>query len=509
MIINVLDYLENAAGIAPDKVAFSDREREITFSQCLYQARTLGTRILEQISGVLRKPIGVFIDRKIDCIPAFFGVVCSGNFYVPFDRELPLSRLRVMMESIQPAGFLGRAGDLYLLEQMAYLGEFIDFDLTIPISNSNEELSCIRSRQIDTDPVYAIFTSGSTGVPKCVVVSHRSIIDLIEHFTAIFEFSKECVFGNQAPFDFDVSVKDIFSTLKNAARMEIIPREKFSFPGELIKHLNERKINTMIWSTSAMRIIANLKGLETKIPHYAKTIMFSGEVMPNKVLNYWRQHLPDARFVNLYGPTEITCNCSYFKVERDFRDDEMLPIGISFPNTEILILNENYGETQLGEIGELCVRGTSLALGYYNNLEETHRVFCRNPLNSNFDELIYRTGDLGWRDESGLLYFVSRKDNQIKHMGHRIELGEVELAVNALDLIEAGCCIHDESSDKILLFYQAPQKVDAAILERLKVTLPRYMLPNKLIHFAALPLNKNGKIDRKKLKSEFVPQTGK
>jgi D-alanine--poly(phosphoribitol) ligase subunit 1 len=329
------------------------------------------------------------------------------------------------------------------------------------------------------------------------------VIDLIENFTKIFDFSDVSVFGNQAPFDFDVSVKDIYSTLKNCASMHLIPKELFSFPGELIKYLNEKKINTAIWATSALRIVANLKALEKEKPLSLKKVMFSGEVMPNKVLNYWRKSLPDILYVNLYGPTEITCNCTYYIADREFSDQEPLPIGIPFPNSDILVLNEKNRLVEKGETGEICVRGTSLALGYYNNAEEQARAFCQNPLNTNYPELIYRTGDLGKYNDRGELMFLSRKDNQVKHMGHRIELEEIEVAVNSLDFLDAGCCIYSPEEEKIVLFYQASRNYDREILLGLREYLPKYMRPNKLIHFEKLPMNKNAKIDRVKLKKLY------
>ena len=164
--------------------------------------------------------------------------------------------------------------------------------------------------------------------------------------------------------------------------MYIIPRRFFSMPAKLVEYLNENRINTAIWATSALVIIANLKTFEKVMPVYLEQVMFSGEVMPNKVLNYWRAYLPSIQYVNLYGPTEITCNCTYYIVDRKFTNDESLPIGKKFKNTDILLLDsERKREVDQGEIGELCVRGSSLALGYYNNREKTSEAFIQNPLN--------------------------------------------------------------------------------------------------------------------------------
>lgn len=229
--------------------------------------------------------------------------------------------------------------------------------------------------------------------------------------------------------------------------------------------------------------------------------MFSGEVMPNKVLNYWRSYLNDLQYVNLYGPTEITCNCTYYIVDRDFANEDSLPIGKKFKNTDILLLDsDRKREVQKGEIGELCVRGSSLALGYYNNHQKTAEAFIQNPLNSYYPELIYCTGDLVKYNEYDELIFLSRRDFQIKHMGHRIELGEIEVAVNAMDFIESAVCIYDEENEKIVLFYQASREYKKEIIEELQQILPKYMWPNQFVRYEKLPLNKNNKIDRVKLK---------
>ena len=258
------------------------------------------------------------------------------------------------------------------------------------------------------------------------------MIDLADQFREEFGFCEDCVFGNQAPFDFDVSVKDIYSALKNGASLYVIPKTMFSFPTKLIDYMNEKKITSVIWAVSALRILENLDVLSQKKPLWLRHVMFSGETMPVRVLNYWRTHLPDPLYVNLYGPTEITCNCTFFKVEGEFREGELLPVGRPFKNTGVFLLEDGKEVKEPGMLGEICVKGTCLALGYYNNPEKTAEAFCQNPFNKSYPERIYRTGDLGKYDREGRLIFVSRRDYQIKHQGHRIELGEIEAAAFAL-----------------------------------------------------------------------------
>jgi D-alanine--poly(phosphoribitol) ligase subunit 1 len=499
VLINVLDYLEISALKYPDKLAFVDQEHKISYAELIYQAKAIGSNLSTMMNGQTKKPVAVFIDRSIASLVLFLGVVYSGNFYVPIDGQMPKNRIELIFNTLQPQAVILLQKDSAVLENIDFTGSVLFFDDAVASAVDEERLCQIKRKAIDTDPLYAMFTSGSTGIPKGALICHRSVIDLIEHFTEVFGFSEESVFGNQAPFDFDVSVKDIYSTLKNGATMYIIPKVMFSFPGKLIEYLNSTRVNTTIWATSALRIVANLKALEKDIPLYLTKIMFSGEVMPNKVLNYWRKILPNVMYVNLYGPTEITCNCTYFIVDRPFADLDVLPIGIPFPNTDILVLNDKNLVVQEDEIGEICVRGTSLALGYYNNPGETSRAFCQNPLNSHVPELIYRTGDLGKYNDLGELLFLSRRDSQIKHMGHRIELGEIEVAANALDFLDVACCLYDSTHEKIVMFYQSPSKCDREILLGLSDSLPKYMMPNTLIHSEKLPMNKNAKIDRIKL----------
>ena len=503
MVTNILDYLEKSVSLYPEKVVFSDSKKDITYSELRKKAAAVASALVSKGIGT-KTPVVVFIDRNIESLVSFMGTVMSGNFYVPVDRSLPAQRVKLIFETLDPRCAVIFGKDNKMLDEIGFSGERLLFDEAVLFPVNEEKLKKRRSRAIDTDPLYAIFTSGSTGVPKGVLVCHRSVIDLIENFAETFSFDSSCVFGNQAPFDFDVSVKDIYSVLRNGASMHVIPKLFFSFPGKLIDCIDERKINTIIWATSALRIVENLNAFEKKVPLSLRTVMFSGEVMPNKVLNYWREKLPQVNFVNLYGPTEITCNCLYYKVSRPFKNEDALPIGIPFKNTDILLLDGDTLIEQNGVKGEICVRGTSLALGYYNNAQKTAEAFCQNPCNPFYPELIYRTGDLAKYGEDGNLYFVSRKDYQIKHMGHRIELSEIEIAVNALAFVDAACCIYDENEEKIVLFYQSKEPCDREVINEAGKILPKYMLPNRMVHMSRMPMTKNAKIDRIALKKEFI-----
>lgn len=502
---SVLDYLEESAERFPEKIVFADDKDKICYHEFQNQAKAVATALADCVKVGRNQPVVVFIERSIESLISFFGVAYSGNFYVPVDCQMPAKRIELIFQTLSLKAAIVTEGTKKVMEELPYDGKVLELQELIRTKVNQEMLDKIAAQRIDTDPLYAMFTSGSTGVPKGVLVGHRSVIDLIDNFKEEFGFDETLMLGNQAPFDFDVSVKDIYSTVKNGGTMHVIPKVMFSMVASLIDYLNKNEINTVIWATSALRIIENLNVFSQKTPAYLRTVMFSGEVMPNKVLNYWRKYLPDAMYVNLYGPTEITCNCTFYKVDKPFANEDTLPIGTAFQNTDILLLDgERKNEVEFGQVGEICVRGSSLALGYYNNWEKTKEAFIQNPLNSWYPELIYCTGDLGRYVEDGNLMFISRKDYQIKHMGHRIELGEIEIAINALSFVEAACCIYDEKEEKIVLFYQAIEQCDRELLKSLGKVIPRYMFPNKMVYFERLPLNKNAKIDRAWLKETYI-----
>lgn len=501
MIQNILCFLEESAKLYPDKTAFADEYDHITYQTLLIRSRCIGSFLGGKTAP--RRPVAVLAEKSAAVISVFMGIVSAGCFYVMLDPGQPGARLNRILDTLQPDLLIADSESLKRVSDLSFGGEVIGLDLltALPKEIQNSELlEAVRRQALDTDPLYGIFTSGSTGTPKGVVVGHRSVIDFTEHFTEMFHITATDVIGNQAPFDFDVSVKDIYSTLKTGAAMEIIPKKLFSIPTGLLDYLCDRKITTAIWAVSALCIITTLNGFTYRVPEYLNKILFSGEVMPVKHLNLWRKALPSAAFVNLYGPTEITCNCTYYRIDREFEPGTVIPIGIPFPNEKVFLLDEeDQLITEAGKSGELCVAGTALALGYYRDPEKTAAAFVQNPVNHDYPETIYRTGDLAYFGEDGLLYFNSRKDFQIKHMGHRIELGEIETALEAVEGVSRAVCIFIEEKNKIAAFYEGTAE-KKMIIASLGDHLPRYMFPNTYKNLPSLPITKNGKTDRGELR---------
>lgn len=301
-----------------------------------------------------------------------------------------------------------------------------------------------------------------------------------------------------------MSVLDIYATICSGATLYIIPKMLFSFPVRLLEFVKEKQINSIYWVPSALNIVANIGALDFVELPLLKKILFAGEVMPTKQLNIWRKHLPDALYANLFGPTEITDIGVYYILDREFADDKPIPIGKACDNVSLLVIDENgRNVSEKGKTGELYIRGSFLAHGYYNNSAKTAEVFVQNPLNNAYPEIVYKSGDLVYWNEFGELVYVSRKDFQIKHMGNRIELGEIETACSAQENIDSCCCLYKKETDQIIMVYTGKAE-EIELRKKLAEKLPRYMLPNIYMPIERMPLNANGKIDRTLLKQKFA-----
>ena len=519
-IHNILELLERSAERFPDRPAFGDPEKDISFRELVRKARAAGELLAADVPS--ESPVAFYLEKSVDAVTAMFGAVYAGGFYSFIDVRQPAARAQKVLDVLEPAVLITDEENAEKAEELSFGGRRILLkDLLEKAGKmlSGQEaplspvLARIRSSMTDTAPLYVNFTSGSTGTPKGVAVCHRSVIEFIAHFAPLFQVTEEDIFGNQAPFDFDVSVKDIYSGLYTGAKVQIIPREYFSNPTQLMDYLCEKKTTVLIWAVSAMCFVSIMNALDYRTPETVRAVGFSGEVMPIKQLNVWKKYLPGVMYVNLYGPTEITCNCTYYVLnpEKEYGLEEVIPAGTAFENEKVFLLDEENQEVDPSDLsgeGEICVGGTCVALGYYRDPERTAAAFVQNPLNDRYPERIYRTGDIGRYDADGNLVYVSRKDFQIKHLGHRIELGEVEADTMARDGVSRACCIYDAKKKRLILFYTG-EREKKDLEKELKEILPPFMVPNKTIRLEEMPLNKNGKIDRHALEAIYQKPSGK
>ncbi|EOX1265141.1 amino acid adenylation domain-containing protein [Campylobacter upsaliensis] len=493
MICHIDDFLQKSVKKFPQKMLFKEMDgKSVTYKEFDILSQKVASKLLNTLTPTFtQSPILIILPKSINTLISFFGVAKSGNFYTLLDEKMPLERIEKIIKVLKPKAFItSKSLNLKLDLPTLYTEDFESYE------RDEEALIKARLRHIDTNLLYVFFTSGSTGLPKGVSISHKSVIDYAFWVSEEFELDENEIIANQAPLYFDNSILDIFPTIKEGGSVHLVPNSLFAFPLKVLEYLENEGVNTIFWVPSVLIYFANTQALEKFKLEKLKKVLFCGEIMPNKQLNYWRTHLSNTLFANLYGPTEITDVCCFYKVNREFKDEELLPIGKACKNTELLVFDENKNLiNEVGKKGELFVRGTSLSLGYYNDIEKTKAAFIQNPLHHNYLDLLYKTGDIVAYNEFGELLCYGRLDNQIKFKGHRIELGEIEAVLNSHAKIKNSACIFKD--DKLIAFYESEEELD--LKGFCKQKLPPYMIASSFVRVEKFALNANGKIDRKVL----------
>lgn len=498
---NVLEWLEQTCERVSNKPAYSDVHTSITFGEAKRAAQAIGSGLAELVAP--GSPVAVLSGRNVMTPVVFFGIVYSGCFYAPLDGTQPQFRLEQIMKTLQPKLVVADEENFELAQTIAPNCKVVSVEELMRTEVNEPRLVAIRKRSQITDPLYVIFTSGSTGIPKGVITSHESLMCYIDAYSQVMGIDEDDRFGNQSPLDYIAAIRDIYLPAKHGASTFIIPKNYFATPAQLFDVMNEQKITSVGWSVSALTIPVTMDAFEYTTPKYLKKVCFSGSVMPGRILRTWQQNLPETKFVNQYGPTEATASCTYYEVDHVVEEDEVLPIGEAYKNYRVFLLSQENEATPQGEIGEICVSGPILALGYYNDAERTAASFVQNPLNTSYRELMYRTGDLGRMREDGILEFHGRMDRQIKYLGHRVELGEIEVAAEQVDNLAECTVIYKKEKEQIMLFYVGEcTKKDIAV--KLRATLPGFMVPRKVIQLQEMPRLANGKTDMQALQNYTI-----
>ena len=493
MQTNVLEYLEAAVRQFPHRIVYQDDGDTLCISEVSDGARRLATLISQKVD--LGNPVVVISGKNLQTPVAYLGVVYAGCYYVPISTDMPESRIRMILDFVAPAAVIVDDENADWLKTLAKdFPIILCSDAKYVVINS-EELACRRMKQADDDPLYVIFTSGSSGMPKGVMTSHRAVIDYIDAFADTFDIGTDDVLGNQAPLDYIAAIRDIYLPLKTGARTVLIPKSLFSMPKQLFDYVNDHGVTTLCWVASALSLCCEFGVFDEVCLEKVSKVVFTGSVLPTKHLRVWQENLPRALFANCYGPTEVTASCSYHIVDHIVSETEVIPIGTPFNNSKMFLLSEENEMVPAGEIGEICVYGSSLALGYYRDQRKTDECFISNPLDEAGLPRIYRTGDLGSITSDGVMYFCGRKDSQIKHMGHRIELSEIESTAQFMSEISHCVCLYNDEKKLLWLYYVGEEVGNKEVALHMREWLPSHMVPRKFVKLDAIPRLANGKVD--------------
>ena len=503
-LINVSQYLETACARHPDRIAVRDGARAISFAELRTRVIAEALAIRRLLHGETRKVVAVHLGKSLEAVIADLAIIYSGNAYMNLDVKSPSRRTGAVLAQTAPALLIAGDDAPECAAPRHRMGE-------AAAPSGEEELRALfqaLDTLVDTDLLCLINTSGSTGVPKAVALNHRSFIDFTEAVADAGLVGDSEIVGSLSPVIFDIFSFELCMLMAKGSTLVLIPDTLAAFPARMLELMQAERVSFIFWVPTIMVNIANMRLLDSLPLPDLRMVWFAGEVFPTARFNYWREALPDAVFANFYGPIEITLDCLYQLLPEPLPPDEPLPIGRPFRNTAVLVLDEhdeNVPPEAPGREGELCVRGSSLAMGYYNDPEKTRAAFTQNPLNRAYPETIYRTGDIVCWNARGELLFRGRKDSLIKHSGYRIELGEIEhAALHCGTALTNACALYDAAAKKIILVCEAPEPPDDKALRReLGKALPRYMLPGLFVHVTEMPRNANGKIDRNSLAQRY------
>jgi amino acid adenylation domain-containing protein len=522
--------LSETASQYPEKDAITFRDQRITYGRLERESNKLAHELLAR--GLTRGArVGIHMNRGIGSIIAAFGVLKAGATYVPIDPMSPTRRITYIINKCEIGSLLTRGDKLSKITDVfpaqsplrnIFVMDGIDIGAEIPGSTRlvdcqliPEELgdSAPAVNCVDRDIAYILFTSGSTGDPKGVMISHLNSLTFVNSASSFFGIEKEDKFSNISPLHFDMSVFDIFVALRAAASVVVIPETTALFPVKLAELIEESKVS--VWNSvpSALSLLATYKNLSSHDFSSLRLVLFAGEQFPLKYLRQLEEVIPGARFCNMYGQTEANSSTYYWV--KDFPADAKtsLPIGKPLPNFEVFAIDEDGKKvTEQGKEGELYVRASTVALGYWDEAEKTKKSFVRNPLRPELNETVYKTGDLVHMDADGNYVFRGRKDHMIKSRGYRIEVGEIETVLSNHSAIRNVVVIPipDEFIGNRISVIVVPMEPGGVskeeILRYCSQQLPKYMVPEMVEFRDMLPTTSSGKVDRKQL-SEAVETT--
>ena len=520
----VQHYLDNSRRLAPYKISIRFGDRSMTYEDLYVASNKLAHCLIA--NGVSRQDRVVFcLRRSPSCIVSMLGILKADAIYVPIDRKTPSKRFRIIIEDCQPKilicdsetvhGMLDALSGMASLPKLILLGgdeqksDLWPLEIIGQKRIDEQDSRSLDYKNLDSDIAYILYTSGSTGKPKGVMISHLNINNYIQWAVNCFSITRDDNILSTAPFHFDMSTFDIYCALKTCATLCIAPEIHLLFPSKLMSLIEEQKVTIWKAISSLIMYLSKTGSLKPGRISSLRKLLFSGEVLSTKHLIKWMETYPNKEYYNCYGPTEATGISTYHFVEGIPKDSKVpIPIGRPCSNTDILLLTEDDSPADVGEVGEICIRGSGLSVGYWNDGDKTNSVFVANPVSKTPGDRICRSGDLVRVSEDGTLEFIGRKDFQVKYMGFRIELSEIEKAISGLDGITDTAVILSDANTvnvpELVAFVETEADITSAkILSELGEILPPYMLPKQIYFLQEIPRTDRGKIDRLALEQHY------
>lgn len=501
---NLLQHLEQTVQRVPEKIAFYDDHRALTWAALHDQARRIGSALAEKIP--MRQPVALLLDsRSIENLPALLGALYAGCSYAPMDITMPPERLEQLLTLLSPGAILVDDKGAKALDGCNAPDVPVLRTTDAMMAPVQEEVLQQRRKEASVyDPVSILFTSGSTGIPKGSVQTHFSYLHWTEATIEVYGLTEETVFGNQSPFFYANSILDIFPPIALGASVYLLPSGVLTFPRRLIDCLNAHHVTEFCMTPSSFISVVQSGVLTPGCLPELKWGIMSGESMPWPPLTVWMEATPNADWWHFYGSTEMF-SVAVGRVDKQHPPQGRLPVGKSFSLVHLLFVDEEGREVPPGESGEMLVSSPWVACGYHRDAPRTAQSWVDDPLERGWPERFYRAGDVGCLRPDGQLLVLGRRDAQIKHMGYRMELGEVEAALASVDGCAAGCVLHQAEQDALWCFYTGT--VDEKTLrQRLKEKLARYMLPDRVVHLAEMPYTASMKLDRRALRQMMNEQ---
>jgi len=500
--MNILGAIEKNANANGGRLAFSSRAGEITY-QSLWEG---SDRLAAWIDGKLKdnkKPVVVYGHKSPLMLVCFLACAKSGRAYCPVDTCMPPERIGEIVEAVDNTLVLAT-------EPLDVRGRFIADSTLIERCMSYEE-RITKDKWLSPEHVfYIIFTSGSTGKPKGVMITENNLDNYCEwsrNLGGDAEDKDGSVFLNQAPFSFDLSVMDVYTSLTNGGTIYSVDKALQQDIKKMLAYMEAGKLKYWVSTPSFADMCLADPSFNSKLLPGLKAFLFCGEKLTKRTARKLMERFPEAKVVNTYGPTESTVAVTSVTVTDELmKDDGSLPIGIAKPGTEIRIVRADGTVAAAKESGEILILGDTVSPGYFNNKKKTDLAFS-TLIEDGKEVRCYRTGDAGYLDENGMLYYVGRIDMQVKVHGYRIELGDIETNLTKYDGVSAAAVVPKWQDDKIryLAAFVVSDKAEGTFEERksiktfLKGMLPEYMVPKKVAFVDSLPMTSNGKTDRKKL----------